>query len=81
MKNRGPHPTVTEEKLLDVLRDGMEHTREELLLCLDDELSTVDNLYVHITYLRRKLRPLGQDIINRRASGYRWVQITPMPEE
>lgn len=70
-----------ENKILEVLRDGMEHTRDELLLCLGDPESTYRNLYVRIAYLRRKLRPFNQDIINRRAAGYRWVQISTLPHE
>lgn len=71
--------TPTEVKILAVLSDGMPHTREELHGCLMDELGDLSNVKVHITYLRRKLRPMGQDIVyychTRREMRYRHVRL------
>lgn len=80
----GPVPglTASGRKLLDVLNDGQPHSFVELLYAaLETEQvpkefreHAMRKLRVHITFLRRLLRPLGRDIwcvslrgINRRA--------------
>ena len=55
--------TVTEQKILDVLSDGQPHSQEELHACLWDDQGSLANIRPHITHIRQKLRPLGQDII------------------
>ena len=55
--------TETEKRMLQVLADGMAHTREELHACLPDELSALSAIKRHLTEIRKKLRPQGQDII------------------
>lgn len=55
--------TPTQRRILAVLADGDAHTPEELLKCLDDELATKPNLRVHLSLIRRHLRPAGQDIL------------------
>lgn len=70
--------TPTQTRLLSILADGMPHTPEELLTCLDDPLSELINLQLHISLLRKKLRPAGQDIILeyiRRDRQYRQVRL------
>ena len=75
--------TPTQQRLLKLLSDGMPHTRKELVKCLDDELTSLDTVNVHISYLRRKLRPIGQDIICEMGSsyklGYRHVRLLRSP--
>ena len=58
-----PGFTPTQQRILNVLSDGMPHTKEEMRDCLNDELSGGNNLRVHLTYLRKKLRTVGQTIV------------------
>ena len=55
--------TPTQQKIVDLLSDGLPHTRKEVHACLWDELSPLSNIKAHITAIRKKIRPLGQDII------------------
>ena len=55
--------TPTQNRMLDVLADGMAHTRQELHACLSDELSAETSIQPHITHLRKRLRLKGQDIL------------------
>jgi DNA-binding response OmpR family regulator len=70
--------TETESKMLSVLADGMPHRREELHACLWDEAGRLSNICIHISKLRKKLRPKGQHIvcefINRRTH-YRQIRL------
>jgi len=55
--------TPTETRLLNVLGDGKPHNRKELRLkCLNDELLE-SGLKMAISKLRKKINPIGQDII------------------
>ena len=56
-----PDWTPTQARMLKVLSDGMPHRYEELRACLDDELAR--NVKTHIGHIRKKLRPIGQDIV------------------
>lgn len=55
--------TPTEQRILDLLEDGLPHSRKDVIACLNDEMATRLNLNPHLTHLRNKLRPLGQTII------------------
>lgn len=57
------HFTPTQQRMLDVLKDGKGHTLAELQACLDDELTEKKAVNVHLTYLRKKLRGLGRDVV------------------
>ena len=61
--------TPTQQRLYDVLSDGKAHTFAEMFACIDDELSSRDNLHTHVTYLRRKLRTISQEIVVRELPG------------
>lgn len=74
--------THTEKKILSVLSDGSAHRRKELFACLPDQAGDDKNLRTniqqHISRLRRKLRPHGQDIICEIAESsvrYRHIRI------
>lgn len=59
-----PKFTVTQQKLLDVLSDGLPHTKGELKKCLPDpEYSEDINVTWHIIKLREQLKPIGQTIV------------------
>jgi hypothetical protein len=49
--------------MLKILADGEEHSLEDLHPSLEDELSELNTVHTHISNLRHKLRPLGEDII------------------
>lgn len=72
-----PDYTPTEGAILKILSDGYAHKREELRQALPDELSGFSCLSTMLYQLRKKLKPMGQDIVcqlqGRRIS-YRWVR-------
>jgi hypothetical protein len=73
-----PQYTPTQERLLAVLADGLPHRREELMGCLNDDLAERVILQCHISLLRKKLRPVGQDILcefAQRTYQYRHVRL------
>ena len=55
--------TRLEARMLAVLADGLTHTREELHACLYDTEGPLSNIKAHLTSIRKKLRPSGEDII------------------
>ena len=69
--------TVTQQKIIDILKDGLAHTRVELRDAVDSE-ATFGNMQDHVSMIRKKIRPIGQDIIcelaNRRIC-YRHVRL------
>lgn len=58
-----PEFTPIQSKMLKILSDGINHSKEELHTCLNDELCPVKNVYQHVTLLRRKLQTVGQDVV------------------
>lgn len=76
--------TPTHKRMLAVLADGLPHRREELHACLSDELGPINNIHVHISNMRKKLRARGQDIVcevvNRRFL-YRHVRLLASAED
>lgn len=73
----------TQARMLEVLSDGRDHTREELHACLDDQLSALSAIQFHIYCLRKVLKPIGQDIVcfNRRGIFYRQVRNMAHPDD
>ena len=70
--------TPTQQRLLKVLSDGERHEKDELWECLGDDKATGNNLRVHLTYLRKKLRAIGEDITTEfiyRKFTYRHVRL------
>lgn len=70
--------TPTQDRMLSILADGLPHTRRELHGCLYDDQGALGNIRNHIAALRKKLRPLGQDIVCELSSGaicYRQVRL------
>lgn len=53
----------TELRIVDLLKDGMPHSKAELIACLWDEMGTIETVQVHLTKIRKVLRPIGQDIL------------------
>jgi len=70
--------TPVQRRMLEVLADGRPHTPLELHACLVDELGPVSNIKFHLTTIRKKLRPRGEDIIceiHNRKMHYRHVRL------
>lgn len=55
--------TRTESKILRVLSDGLQHTKQELEECMDDKLAGRTAMNVHLHRIRKKLKPLDQLIV------------------
>ena len=55
--------TPSERAILDVLADGLSHHRSQLIECLPEETGTLAKVHFHLSLIRRRLRPIGQDII------------------
>ena len=76
MTTEGNGWTPTQARLMEVLGDGEPHARDELVACLEDEMSEWKNVKPHLTYIRKKLRPQQQEIVCQvvnRAFMYRLV--------
>jgi len=69
--------TPTEARLVDMLSDGKPHSRRELLTCIDDDQAVFSNLRWHLCSVRKKVKPLGEDILfisGNFQSGYQHVR-------
>ena len=76
--------TPTEQRLLTILSDGMPHKRSELLAVLPDELGGFGNVRKHLTQIRKRLRPRGEDVIcefYQRSYYYRHVRLLKSSNE
>lgn len=70
--------TPTQKAILQVLSDGLPHSKAELHACLPDELGKLSNITWHLAEIRKVLRPRGQDVLceyRDRARLYRWVRL------
>lgn len=75
--------TPTQQRILDLLRDGERHLREEILEVIGngtiDEVGTKLNLRQHIFHMNKKLRPIGQEVVciigKSYSIGYRHVRL------
>ena len=77
-----PGLTPTQRRMLTVLADGLSHSAQELHACLADDQQPVCHIHVHITGMRKLLRPRGEELICQRLSGgtyYRWVRLGDAP--
>lgn len=61
--------TATQQKFMDVLSDGLPHSKEELAKCLWDEQGDIDNVKIHFSNMRKVLNPQGQDIVTKYVGG------------
>ena len=67
--------TPTERRLVEVFKDGDMHAPFELKSCLHDDLGDMGNVAVHITKLRKKLRPKGLDVMCQRIDGFSYYRM------
>lgn len=81
-ESNGNGKLTVPEKMLALLADGMPHLRRDLHDCLYDDSGKLSNIQVHISNLRRQLRPRGQDIvceITPKGIAYRQVRLLASP--
>lgn len=65
--------TPTEQRIIDLLSDGLPHARSELMGLLNDDMTTVKTLGMHIYRIRNKLAGHGQNIITEVVGGRRQI--------
>lgn len=74
-----PRYTITEQKIIDALSDGRRHLKSELRELLSNgDLSEDGALQYHISMIRKKLNPIGEDIVceyNSRRIFYRHIRL------
>ena len=78
-----PAWTPTQTRILQLLSDGMKHRQKELLRIIDGEYASVATLHMHISLMRPKLRPIGEEIFVERTSDgtlYQHVRIISIAE-
>lgn len=68
--------TPTEQRLYDILSDGLAHPSAQLHATLGDDMTDMVTLRMHISNLRRKLQHHGRDIAARQNghTSYRLVR-------
>jgi len=55
--------TPTQKRMLAVLHDGEWHDSDELKKCVNDELTTKDNVRKHVDLLNKRLRRHGREVV------------------
>lgn len=73
--------TSTEQRIYDMLCDGLPHSRVEIHTCLPDNLSEITAIQFHLSKIRQKLPP-GQAILiehKSRSVHYRLVRLLNSP--
>lgn len=74
-----PKFTPTEQKILDRLSDGKRHLRDDLRLLLPDHIMNQRSaLWFHMSRIRKKLNPIGEEIVCEFSCGkihYRHVRL------
>ena len=66
--------TKAEQKILQILGDGLRHHKTDIA----QELNGEDSVAVHISNIRKRIRPLGHDIVceyHQRKLYYRYVRL------
>ncbi len=58
--------TPIEQRMINLLSDGIRHSYEEMFQCLDDELAGNTAVLFHITNLKNKLAKKGFGITSQR---------------
>jgi hypothetical protein len=72
--------TPIQRRMLLVLSDGQPHAAAELHACLYERDAPLSNIQSHITAIRKRIRPKGQDIIcvQNGETRYQHVVIVPI---
>ena len=82
MSSNGNGYTPTERRMLELLKDGLPHTRQELHACLEDDLAGITAIQAHLSRIRKRLRGIGEEIVCEyylRTLHYRHVRLLNSP--
>jgi hypothetical protein len=74
--------TPTQQRMLQLLMDGLPHSPAELHGCLYDEMSAVRTVKYHLSTMRKILRPAGLDVLTQVVKfrvHYRLVRLLSSP--
>lgn len=63
-----------EARIFMLLADGEKHSQQEVHSCLWDEQGPLKNIFAPLSTLRKKLRPLGEDILTEFFQRRRFVR-------
>lgn len=69
-----------QQRMLQVLSDGLPHSREAMLECLQDDQCSLTGHLAHLTAIRKVLRLKGEDVLceyRQRRPFYRHVRLLP----
>lgn len=72
--------TPTQLRLLAVLNDGLPHSRRELCNCVPNDMTSWATIKVHLSNIRKKIRPRGEDVlcvVRCRRIHYQLVRLLP----
>ena len=64
-----PRLTPVQQRMLDVLSDGLLHRAEELHACLVDDMGALRNIASHLSLIRQALKPQGETVSLVRIDG------------
>ena len=53
----------TEQRIMDLLSDGLPHTKKEMVACLADPMGGEDNVKPHLHNLRKKLLTRNEAVL------------------
>lgn len=59
--------TPKEKQLEELLSDGLEHTTDEIIEAIGDDYMDMLTIRVHISNLRKKIKPTKRGILSRRS--------------
>lgn len=72
--------TAVQNRMYEVLADGLIHSKAELFACLDDPDGNVSTIFAHISTMRPVLNRRGEHVemippVKGRKTGYRLVRL------
>lgn len=67
--------SLIQKRILGVLADGHGHRPEELHACLSQLQGPVANILPHLTYIRKRLRLRGEDVLSQNIDGQTWYRL------
>jgi len=67
--------TPTQQRFMDMLRDGRPHNIHELRELLQDKEATLGNVHQHIYHMRVRLRPYKRGILAEVVGGVVWFRL------
>ena len=78
-----PEWTKTQSRIIELLSDGQFHRTSEIRREAVDEYAETSTVSVHLSNIRAKLRPVGEDLQTRQIDGecaYRHIRVLSIAE-